>query len=168
MNITECNVNIMQVESREACIRKLSMVWKTVVTPRLEELKHLRAREKLAVWRRSRIFDWCDVCDGQWFHSRLPPTPEKATARVWAAVNALKKEITLSETEGSEQRLKKILNEMEGCMDEELARFESIIMERRGRAAAHAIVAPISTALAQPSNPRLRCSRISFDTSVCI
>ena len=28
---------------------------------------------------------------------------------------------------------------------------------------AHAIVAPVGTALAQPSNPRSRCSGISFD-----
>ena len=57
----------MEAESREACkpIRKLSMVWKTFVTHRLRELKHFRALEKLAAWRRSQGFDGCDVYDGQ-------------------------------------------------------------------------------------------------------
>ena len=36
-------------------------------------------------------------------------------------------------------------------------------MERRGRATAPAIVAPIGTALAQLSNPLSRCLAISFD-----
>ena len=85
---------------------------------------------------------------------------------MWADVNALKKEISLSEKERSEQKIKKILNEIEGCTDKELARFERIIMERRGRAAAHAIIAPIGTA--QPSYLRSRYSGISFDGSVCI
>ena len=88
--------------------------------------------------------------------------PEETTPSLWADVNALKKEISLSEKERSKQRLKTILNEIEGCAKEELARFERIIMERRGRAAVPAIVAPIGTALAQPSSPRSRCSGISF------
>ena len=91
----------MQAESRKACkrIQKLSMVWKTFVTHRLEELKYLRALEKLAEWRRSNGFDRCDVYDGQWFYSRLPPIPEETTASMWADVNVLKKEISLSEKE---------------------------------------------------------------------
>ena len=52
------------------------------------------------------------------------------------------------------------LNELEqgtvGLTDEELARLERMIMERRGRAAAHVVVAPIG--IAQPSNPQSRCS----------
>ena len=40
-----------------------------------------------------------------------------------------------------------------------------MIIERRDRAAAYVVVAPIGTA--QPSNPRLRCSEISFDVHVC-
>ena len=39
---------------------------------------------------------------------------------------------------------------MYGCTDEELVRFERIIMERRGRAAAPATVAPIEDAPARP------------------
>ena len=94
--------------------------------------------------------------------------PEESAASMWANVNALKKEISLAEKERSEQRIKNFLNEIEGCTDEEHARFERIIVERRGRAAAHAIVAPIGTALAQPSNSRSRCLGISFDVSVCM
>ena len=56
------------------------------------------------------------------------------------------------------------LNEIEGCTDEELARFERIMVERRERAAAHAIVALIGTI--QPS--KSRCLAISFDVSVCM
>ena len=55
-------------------------------------------------------------------------------------------------------------NEIEGCTDKELARFERIVMKRKrraaGRAPAPAIAAPIGTAFAQ------RCSGISFDVSV--
>ena len=84
----------MLAESREACkrIRTLGMLRKTVATHRLKELRHLRAVEKLAAWRRSNGFDRCDVRDGQWIHSSLPPTPEETTASMWADVNALKKE----------------------------------------------------------------------------
>ena len=87
---------------------------------------------------------------------------------MWADENALKKEILLSEKKRSEQSIDIFLNKIEGCTNEELARIERIIMERRGRAAAPAIVAPIGTALAQPSNPRSRCSGISFDVRVCM
>ena len=61
--------------------------------------------------------------------------PEETTSSLWTDVNALKKAISLSEKERSKQRIKKFLNEIEGCTNEELVRFERIIMERRGRAA---------------------------------
>ena len=79
MNCTECDVTAMLAELREACKRipKLSMLRKTVVTHRLKELRHLRAVEKLAAWRRSNGFDRCNVHDGQWIHSPLPSTPEE-------------------------------------------------------------------------------------------
>ena len=70
----------------------------------------------------------------------------------------------MSEKERSEQRVEIFPNEIEECTDEELARFERIIMERRGRAAALAIAALIDTV--QPSYPRSRCSEISFDIHV--
>ena len=54
-----------------------------------------------------------------------------------------------------------LLNEIEGCTYEEIERFERIFVERRGRAAAHVVLAPIDTA--QPSDPRSRCLKISFD-----
>ena len=61
----------------------------------------------------------------------------------------------------SKQRLENLLNEIKGCTHEEIERFERIFVERRGRAAAHVVLAPIGTA--QPSDPRSRCLEISFD-----
>ena len=78
-------------------IRKLEMCRKTVATHRLNELRRLRAVEKLAVWRRSNGFDRCHVRDGHWVHSSLPRTPEETTASMWADVNSLKKVIFMSE-----------------------------------------------------------------------
>ena len=82
----------------------------------------------LVAWRRSHGFDRCHVYNGQWFHSQLPPAPEETNASMWVDVNALKKELSLSKKERSEQRVENFLNEIEGCTDEELARFERIIM----------------------------------------
>ena len=42
----------------------------------------------------------------------------------------------------AEQKFETFQNGLEGCTDEELERFERIIMERRGRATAPAIAAP--------------------------
>ena len=146
------------------------MLWKTVATHRRKELRHLRAVEKLAAWRRSNGFDRCDVYDEQCIHIPLPPTPKKTTATMWADVNVLKKKISMSEKERSRQRIESFFNEFEqrtaSFTDKEFARLERIIMERRGRAATHAVVAPIGTT--QPSNPRWRCSEISFDVHVCM
>ena len=77
----------------------------------------------------------------------------------------LEQEILLSQLQEEErtERMEKILNVIEGCMDEELTRFERIIMERRGRAAAHSIVAPIGTT----QTSKLRCLAISFDVRFC-
>ena len=104
MNFTESDVRVMlALPNREklasAYIRKLSMLRKTVATHRLKELRHLRALKKLAAWRRSNGFDRCDVHDRQWTHSPLPPAPEEITVRMWADVNASRKEISMSEKE---------------------------------------------------------------------
>ena len=161
----------MQAESREACkrIRKLSIVWKTVITHRLKKLKNLHAVEKLTAWRRCHGFDRCDVYDGQWFHSPLLPTPKETTVSMLEDVRTLKKETSLSGKERLWQRSENFLIELEGgaasLTDEGFTRLKRI-MKRRGRAAAHVIIAPSGTA--QPSNPRPRCSAISFDVSVCM
>ena len=87
---------------------------------------------------------------------------------MWAHVNASKKEISPLEKEKSEQRVKSFLNDLEqraaSFTDEQLAMLKRI-MEKRGRAAAYTIVAPIGTA--QLSNLRSRCSGISFDVRIC-
>ena len=152
MNFTEFDVTAMLAESREACKRKwkLSLLRRIVAIHRLKQLIHLRALEKLAAWRRSSRFDQCDVHNGQWVHSPLPPTPEETTARMWADLNAWRKGISMSEKERSKQRVESFLNEHEqgtaSLTDEEFTRLERMIMERRGRAAAHMVVAPIGTA----------------------
>ena len=172
MNFTESDIRVMLSESREACkrIRKLSMLRKTVATHRLKKLRYFCAVEKLAAWRRSNGFDRCDVHDGQWIHSPLPPTPEETTASMWVDLGALRKEVSTSEKYRSKQRVESFLNELEqgtaSLTGEELARLERMIIEERGRAAAHVVVAPIDTA--QPSNHRSRCLEISFDVHICM
>ena len=56
------------------------------------------------------------------------------------------------------------LNELEGetasLTDEEFTTLESMIRERRGRAAAHVVVTPIHAA--QPCNPRSRSLQIKY------
>ena len=95
MKLTACDVSAMLADSREACkcLRKLGMLSKTIATHRLKELRHLRAIEKLVTWRRSNMFDRCELRDGQWIHGPLPPTPKEKIASMWADVNALKKAI---------------------------------------------------------------------------
>ena len=67
IKFTEDDVPAMIAETREACkrLRKLGMLRKSVVTHRLKKLRHLRAVEKLATWRRSYGFDGCDVREDQ-------------------------------------------------------------------------------------------------------
>ena len=173
MNFTECDVTAVLPESREACkpMRKLGMLRKTVDTHSRKELRHLRGVENLATWRRSIDFDRCDLHDGQWIHSPLPPTREETTVTMWADVNALKKEISMLEKDRSKQRVENFMNELEqgtaNLMDGKFTRLEErMIIERRGRAAAHVVVAPIGTA--QLSNPRSRCSEVSCDVNVCM
>ena len=169
MNFTEYDITAILAESRKVCkrIRKLGMLWKTVATHCLKELIHLREVEKLAAWRRNNGFNQCDVRDEQWIHSLLPPTPEQTTASMWADVNALKQAISMSGKYRSKQRVESFINKLKqgttSLTDEEFARLERMIRERRGRAAAHVVVAPIDTA--QPCNPR-SSSEISFDVHV--
>ena len=72
------------------------MLRKTVATDHLKKLRHLRAVEKLATWRKSNGFDRCDVRDQQWVHSPLPPTAKQTTANMRAEVNGFKEAISMS------------------------------------------------------------------------
>ena len=94
------------------------------------------------------------------FTAHNPPHRKKLFATMWADVNALRKEISMSEKERSKQRAESLLNELEqetaSLTDEDFARLERMIMERRDRAAEHVIAVPSGTA--QSSNPRSRCS----------
>ena len=88
----------MIAESREACkrLRKLDMIRKIVATHRLKELRHLRAVEKLATWRRTYGFDRPEDGDDQWVHGPLPLSTEQTTASMRSDLNALKDEISMS------------------------------------------------------------------------
>ena len=96
------------------------------------------------------------------------PTLEETTASMWADVNALKKVTSMPEKERSKQRVESFFNKLEqgtaSLTDEEFTTIKRMIMERRGHAAAHVVVAPFDTA--QPCNPRSSCSEISFDAHV--
>ena len=97
MKHTEDEISAMITESREACkhLWKLGMIRKTVATHRLKGLRHLRAVEKLATWRRTYGFDRLDG-DGHWVHGPLPPTPEQITASIWSSLKELKDSISMS------------------------------------------------------------------------
>ena len=86
---------------------------------------------------------------------------------MWADVNALNKVISMPEKYRSRQRVGSFFNEIEqgtaNLTDKEFARLEQMIMERRHRAAAHVVVAPMDTA--QPCNPRSSSERL-FDAHV--
>ena len=108
------------------------MIRKTVATYRLKELKQFHAVEKLATWRRSYGFDRCDARDEQWAHGPLPPTPEQTTASMWADLNVLKDVISMSGKDGSRQKVKSFINELDqgtaSLTDEEFARLKGMIV----------------------------------------
>ena len=72
----------------------------------------------------------------------------------------------MPEIKRSKQRVERFLNDIEGYTDEELARFERTITERRDCAAANVVVAPVGKT--QSSNPLSCCSERSFDVHVCM
>ena len=169
---TEDEVSGMIAESREACkrLRKVGMIRKIVATHRLKELRHLRAVEKLATWRRTYGFDRLEDGDDHWVYGPVPPTPEQTTASMWADLNALKDAIFMSEKERSSQRVMSFMNELDrgtaSLTDKKFAILKRMIVERRGRDAAHVTVAPIDPA--QPRSHRSRSSKVSFDVCVCM
>ena len=152
MNYTEDKVSATIAESREACkrLRTLGMIRKTVATHHPTELRHLPAVETLATSRRTYGFDRLLDCDDQWVHGPLPPTPEQTTASMWADLNTLKDAILMSGKERSRQRVNGFINEIDqrtaSLMDEEFAMLKRMIVERRGRDAAHVTVAPVDIA----------------------
>ena len=165
----EDEMSAMIAESRQACkrLRKLGMIRKTVVTHRLKKLRHLRAVEKLATWRRTYGFDRLENSDDQWGHGPLPPTPEQITAGMWADLKELNDSISMSGKEMSRKRVNNIFNELErgtaSFTDVEFAMLKQIV-ERRGRDAAHVTVAPIDTA--QLCSLRSRSPETSFGARV--
>ena len=126
------------------------MIRKTVATYHLKELRHLRAVEELATWRRTYGFDRLQDGDDQWVHGPLPPTPEQTIASIWADLNALKDTILMSGKERSKKRVSHFINELDqgtaSLTDREFVMLECMIAETRGRDAAHVTVAPVNTA----------------------
>ena len=76
----------------------------------------------------------------------------------------------MSGKDRSRQRIKSFIDKLDrgtaSLTDEEFARLKRMVVERRGRDAAHVTVAPIDTA--QPCSPRSRSSEISLEVSVYI
>ena len=106
----------------------------------------------------------CDVHPRRPFVQSLPPQ-QCPVPRV----------VTAEETTTEEERVERMnifLNALEkriaSVKDGAFNRFERIIKERRGRAAAPVIVAPIDAAFTKPINPQSPCSGISFNVHLCI
>ena len=115
MSFTKRDETIMHAELTTVYkrVRKLNMVREVAVSDGLEEVNHLRLREKLAA-RRSYGYDRIDVQYGRWQRRnqgyvcsgddpthfqinvysdcRRPPTPQESTESIWAEMNALKQE----------------------------------------------------------------------------
>ena len=76
----------------------------------------------------------------------------------------------MSGEERSRRRVESFINELEqgkaSPTDEEFTRLKHIIVERRGRAAAHVVVAPSDST--QPYSRRSCSSKTSFDVRVCM
>ena len=67
MKYSKDEMSAMIAESREACkrLQKLGRIMKTVITHRLEKLRHLRSVEKLITCRRTYGFDRLEDDDDQ-------------------------------------------------------------------------------------------------------
>ena len=100
----------------------------------------------------------------------LPPTPEQITASMWSKLNALKDATSMSGKDGSRQKVKSFINELDrgtvSFTDVEFAVLKHMVEERRGRNAAHVTVASIDSA--QCCSTRSRSPEISFDARVCM
>ena len=148
----------MLAESREASkhSRKLGRVMEIVADHRLQQLKHFRAREQLATWRRAHGYDRHD----SWIHVTCPLSPEESTANLWSEVNALKDAISMPG-----QKVRNLISTIEQgkVSDDEFAMLKRLV-EKRDRDAAHATVAPVETA--QYRSPRSLTPEIPSD--VCI
>ena len=145
---SEEEISAVLAETREAQknLQELSRVMKTVATHSIKKLKHLQAVEKLATWRRTHGFDRVAEGDNQWVNRPLPPTPGQFTANLQSDLNEFKGAISLSGKDGSSQRAKSFIKEIEQgtVSDDEFTRIKRFV-ERRGHDAAHVTIAPVDT-----------------------
>ena len=143
-------------------LQELGKVTETVAAYRLKEMKNLQTVKKLATWRRAHGYDQIADDDNQWASRPLPLTSEQFTASLWSELNALKDAVSMPR-----QKVRNHVSVIEQgkVSDEEFAMVKRIV-ERRGRDAAHATVAPVDTA--QHRSPRSPTPETSFDTCVCV
>ena len=148
-NCSDEELKIMLEEARKPSkhSRKLGRVMGIVADHRLQQMKDLQAREKLATWRRMNGFD--RVADGvyNWFHGprSLPPTPEEFAASLWSEVNALKDAISMPARARPWLKTMEFVDGLKGDLpDEELAAIKRYV-EGRSREVAHVTVTPVST-----------------------
>ena len=106
----------MHAELDAFCKREYNVIFvrEIATSYRLNEINHIRLRDKFTAWRRSTCFGRIEVQDetqhrneghmcsvdnlrhcqtNVYFDPRRPPTPQKFTESMWAAVNMLKQEI---------------------------------------------------------------------------
>ena len=143
-------------------------ITETVAAYRLKEMRHLQAVEKLATWRRTRVYDRIADDDNQWASRPLPLTPEQFTASLWSELNALRDAISTPVRDGSWQRAKRFDDELKqgkvSLGDEEFAMIERFV-ERQSRDAAQVTVTLVSAV--QYCISRLPTLEISSDVPVC-
>ena len=111
---THEEISAVLAESRQARkhLRKLGNVTETVAAYRLKEMRHLQAVEKLATWKRTHGFDQIIDDDNQWASRPLPLAPEQFTASLWSKLNALKDTISMPVRDGSWQRERDLLTNL--------------------------------------------------------
>ena len=150
-------------------LRTLGKVTKTVAAYRLTEMRHLRAVEKLATWRRTHGYYRIADDDNHWASRPVLLTPEQFTASLWSELNAMKDAISMPVRDGSWQKTKRFIDELkQGTVSLSNKEFATIkrFVERRGRDTAHATVGPADTA--QYRSPRSPALEIPSDVRACM
>ena len=163
----------MLAESKEACkhSRKLGRVMNIVAHRRLQQLKHLHAREQLATWRKTHGYNRIADSDDSWALRPRPPSPEEFTASLWSGLQELKDTISIAARDRSRQRAKRFIQELkQGTVSMNLTAAELAMLKRfveeRNRDTAHVTAAPAN--IAQYRSPSSPSPEITFDACVCV
>ena len=139
-NCSDEELKKMLEEAREASkhLRKLGRIMGIAADHRLQQLKHFRAREQLATWRRVHGYDR----DDSWMHGTRSLSHEEFTQSLWSEVNALKDAISMPR-----QKVRNLINAIEQgkVSDKEFATLKRLV-EKRDPKAAQVTVTPVGTA----------------------